>query len=135
MLSDEKVIELVAKLTRLTIEGRLAWVIGELPHGGGDGGVLNSPVFCSNIEGVDIRIYEMADERWTSTIFTDDGDEISLARPKVYRYPYLVLELIGEHGFADAEFRDLPGLRALFKAVRVRSSRLDAKIDSILALR
>lgn len=103
--------EFIAKLVRLSVEGRIDWVRDE--RGGYHGRVL----------GRNVRVaYETKVVRTSNFIGTVSSNQ---------QVP--VLELIDDDGAVTYTFRDLTGIGDLIRSAAHRASGIDRFMDEVLA--
>jgi hypothetical protein len=115
--------DFVAKLNRLTQEGRLRWTLARAPSSLTQGSDSSIPAFFQcELRGKTVGIYEERFQDWSVEA------EVFFWRTR------LVLALFDYAGNQVWEFPDgLSGLGDLWNAVRYRSADVDEYLDAVLA--
>jgi hypothetical protein len=121
VMNPRHITDFVAKLNRLTQEGKLRWKLTKVPTSLAVGSSIPAFFQC-DLLGKTIGIYE---ERYKD--YSGETDEW-------YWASRLVLGLFDAEGRQVWDFPDgLAGLQDLWKAVRYRSADVDKYLDAVLA--
>lgn len=122
-MNPRNLTDFVAKLNRLTQEGKLRWKLMKPPSSLTSGSSSQVPAFFQcELRGKIVGIYE---ERYQS--YSSETDEW-------YWASGITLALFDAEGHQIWEFpSDLEGLQDLWKAVRYRSADVDKYLDAVLS--
>ena len=120
-MSTTKLARLAAKLDRETVTGKLAWYTEPPPSDlvRGTNNIINQ-VFETDYNGIRLRVFEKR-----TKAFVDDVT--------YYWESSFVLQFVGDSGSTDWEAENVSGLADLVETIRFKTSKVEQKIDAILA--
>ena len=120
-MSPAKLARLAAKLDFETMDGKVQWTAAPPPSDlirGADN--IITQVFEATYSGIKLRVFEKRAKH-----FVDDA---------TFCWNYsIVLQFVGDPDGADWEAENIAGLRELLDAIKLRTSKVEQKINAILA--